>query len=327
MTRLRPSLTELRRSSSFSAAVVLIALLAANAALQRNFFLPAVLRSNACTFVPLALVAMAQAVVVVSGSIDLSIGAALTLMNVVMASVMGEDPASIVAAMAAALAVGIAAGLLNGFVSAKLRLPPIVATFATGSVFSGASLLIMPQPGGTVPKAFYSAYQSDLAGILPLPLVVLGAAALFWLAIVRRPLGRHIYAVGGNEASAFASGVGTVRVKIAAHAIAGVFCALAAWIVTAQSASGDPNIGQSFTLPSVAVVVIGGIALSGGRGKLLGAVFGACIFGFLTNVIYFAKVSSFYQDLIRGVIIIAALMLSLAPGLRPKARAIGAERS
>jgi ribose transport system permease protein len=316
MTGINAFLRARRQSTAFSAGLVLVALLLINALLQRNFFALEVLRSNSCTFVPLAIVAMAQGLIVLAGSIDLSVGAAITLMNVVMASLMRDSPSSVALAIAVTLLLGLVIGGLNGLITAKIRLPPIVATFATGSIFSGIALLVMPQPGGTVPKFFYSSYQTDLGGFLPMPIALFLIALGIWFIVALRPLRRHIYAVGGEETAAFASGIHTASVKIKAHMISGVFCSIAACLVTAQSASGDPNIGQSFTLPSIAVVVIGGISLKGGRGKMIGAIMGACVFGLLTNVIYFAKVSSFYQDLIRGVIIIMALMISLAPGLK-----------
>lgn len=318
MSSLARSLRDMRQSTAFSAGMVLLVLLLINVVLQPNFFKLDVLRSNACTLVPLVLVAMAQAVVVLVGRIDLSLGAAITLMNVVMASLMADSVSAVTLAMGAALLLGIIVGLINGYLVGQVRLPAVVATFATGSIFAGVSLIVMPQPGGTVPKLFYSLYQDDLMGFLPIPIVVFLLALGIWLVIIRRPFCRHLYAVGGNETAAFASGIHTTRTNIHAYMVSGVFCTLAAWLVTAQSASGDPNIGHSFTLPSIAVVVIGGISLKGGRGVMVGAIFGACIFGLLTNVIYFAKISSFYQDLIRGLIIILALMLSLLPTLKKR---------
>lgn len=316
MKKIERFLAARRRSPAFSAGLVMTTLLVINAILQPGFFSLDILRSNSCTFVPLTLVAMAQAVVVLSGGIDLSVGASVTLMNVAMASLMGDNPLSVVLAMVVALLIGLAVGLFNGYITAIVRLPAIVATFASSSILSGVSLLIMPQPGGKVPRFFYSTYQMDLGNFLPVPIALFLIALGLWLIVLRRPFGRHLYATGGNATAAFASGVRTARVKIKAYMLGGIICALAAYLVTAQSASGDPNMAQPLTLPSIAVVVIGGISLKGGKGKMIGAVFGACIFGLLTNVIYFANVSSFYQDLIRGLIIILALMLSLAPGLK-----------
>jgi ribose transport system permease protein len=296
--------------------VVFLLLVLVNALIQPHFFSGYILRLNLVSFTPLILIAMAQGVVILLGGVDLSIGAAITLMNVVMASLMKDTFGSVVLALVVGLCIGIGIGLFNGFTIGFLRLPAIVATFASGAIWGGLALIIMPAPGGYVPKFFYKLYQRDLFHFLPVPLLLILIAVGIWFFLSKRPFYRYLYATGGNEQAAYASWINTRTIKLKAFALCGVFTALAAYMVTMQSASGDPNLGQAFTLPSVAAVVIGGISLYGGRGRLIGAVLGACIFGLLTNIIYFAKISSFYQDLIRGAIIIIALIVSLIPTLK-----------
>jgi len=310
------ALRKVRSLPYFSTIILFVSLIILNAALQKGFFSGYVLRLNIVSFTPLILVAMAQGIVILLGGIDLSIGAAVTLINVVIASMMKNSTGSVALALIAGLGIGVAVGLFNGFIIGFLRLPAIVATFASGAILSGLALIVMPAPGGYIPKFFYKLYQKDLFSFIPIPLLLIIIATVIWLFLKRRPFYRYLYAVGGNEGAAFASRINTKVIKLEAFALCGVFTALAAYMVTMQSASGDPNIGKAFTLPSVAAVVIGGISLYGGKGGLLGAVLGACILGLLTNIIYFAKISSFYQDLIRGVIIIVALIFSLLPSLR-----------
>lgn len=303
-------LENFKETPYFSALVVLVALFVINAALQPNYFSWYIMRLNVVNFTPLILVAMAQAVVILLGGVDLSIGAAITLINVIMASLMGDTVSSVVFAVIIGFLVGISIGLFNGLMIGFLKLPAIVATFASGAIWSGIALIVMPAPGGYVPRFFYKLYQKDIFHFLPIPLFLILIAIGIWFFLNKRNFIRHLYAVGGNEKAAFASWINVKAIKLKAFALCGVFTTLAAIMVTMQSASGDPNIGQSFTLASVAAVVIGGISLYGGKGRLVGAIMGAIIFGMLTNIIYFARISSFYQDLIRGLIIIFALIVS-----------------
>lgn len=306
----------LLRQWYFSTLAVLIVLFVLNAIVQSSFLTLYVLRLNIVSFTALILVSMAQGVVVLQGGVDLSLGAAVTLINVTMASIMSDTLGSVLLALAVGFIVGLATGAFNGLMVGVLKLPAIVATFASGAIWGGLALVIMPSPGGTVPRFFYSLYQRNILGVIPVPLFLILIAAASWVFLQQRRFVRHLYAVGGDEHAAYASWINVHAVRIKAFMLCGVFTALAAVMVTMQSASGDPNIGQPFTLSSVAAVVVGGISLYGGKGKLVGAVMGAIIFGLLTNIIFFARIPSFYQDLIRGLIIIMALALSLVPRLR-----------
>ena len=317
------SMIPLTRSSVFPAFMVLCATVAANMLLQPTFFRFHILRSNLMTFTPLLLIAMAQGIIMLSGSIDLSAGATITLLNVVMASLMTDGSASILGTALLAVVLGVALSLFNGLFIGLLRLPAMMVTFAAAAIWRGLSLMIMPQPGGYVSPNFYRLYQANLLGFLPAPLLLLGIAGLMWFLIRRRRLYRHLYAVGGLEANAWSSGIPVTRVKLSAFVLSGVLYGLAALSVTAQAASGDANLAHAYTLPSVAACVIGGISLGGGKGKLAGAIVGGLIFGFLTNVIFFARIPSLYQDLIKGLIIIIALGAGTLPQLLRKGVRIG----
>lgn len=312
------SLSKIIRHELFPSGVVLFAVVILNIILQRNFFSYTIFRSNFMTFTPLMIIAMAQAIIILTGSIDMSIGAAVTVINVYLASVMTDSPGNILLISLGALVIGGLISLFNGFFIAVLELPAMIVTFATSAILRGLALVIMPQPGGYIPAAFYRIYLQSFGGFLPVPAILLIFCAGLWMLIRSRRLYRYIYSVGGNSESAWASGVSVRKTKLAAFFISGILSGVAGLAVTAQAASGDASLAHAYTLPSIAACVIGGISLQGGRGKLVGAVMGALVLSFLTNVVYFAKIPSLYQDLIKGIIIMAALVIGVIPVLRSK---------
>ncbi len=314
-------LRKLLHHNLFPIVMIFIVVVAVNAYLQPGFFSFDVLQSNLASFTPLVLASMAQAVVILVGGIDLSVGMSITLATVIMAATMDSSSSSIAFGIILSIVATLGVGALNGFVIGYLKLPPIISTFAVSSICYGAALLIMPQPGGYIPYSFYETYQTNIASFLPMPLVMIIVGLLIWAFIRRRKIYRYIYAVGGSEPAAFANGINTKKIKLYAFMIASIFIVLTALAVVAQTATGDANMGRAYTLNSIAAVVIGGISLQGGKGSLFGAVLGALILGFISNIIFFAELSSFYQDLIKGLIIIFALTLSILPTIRKKALA------
>lgn len=316
----RHFLQQVRQNGLLPILAIFVVVVAVNAWLQAGFFTYDVFQSNLASFTPLVLASMAQAVVVLVGGIDMSIGMSITLGTVIMAATMHDSPGSIALGLGLAVAGTLAVGALNGWTIGYLRLPAIISTFAVSAICYGVSLLIMPQPGGYVPSVFYETYQASVASV-PVPLLVILAALLIWGSFKRRKIYRYIYAVGGSESAAYANGISTKKVKLIAILISCIFIVLASLVVVAQTSTGDANIGRSYTLNTIAAVVIGGISLQGGRGSVFGAVLGALIIGLISNIIFFANLSSFYQDLIKGLIIIMALTLSLLPSLRKKALA------
>lgn len=304
------------KKSSFSTSIVLVLMIILNVALQPGFFTADVLKSNISTFAPLILVSMAQALIIFVGGIDLSVGATIALLNVIMASMMKDTSGSVILAVFCGFTAAILIGVVNGVAFGILRLPAMVATFATAAIWYGISLIIMPQPGGYVPEFFYRTYQADIFHVVPVSLLIVVFAFLIWAFIKKRKLHRYIFAVGGNEESAAASGINTSLVKVFAFVISSIFIFIASIVVTAQTASGDAHVGQAFTLTSIASAVIGGVSLQGGKGNLFGAAMGACVLGLLINVIFFANISSTYQEFIKGIIIIVSLGLAVLPNLK-----------
>jgi len=314
--KIRRALQAALQDPSFPSLLMLILLVVVNAIIQPEFFSFQVFRMNCMTFAPLILASLAQATVILVGAVDLSLGAGISLLTVVMASLMKDSSASIIGVTALGVCLALFLSLFNGFFFGYFGPPPLIMTFATSTMWFGISLLIMPTPGGYIPATYYGIYSKTVAGFLPVPVIVLLVAIAFCLLLGRLKAFRHLYAVGGSERAALASGINVASIKIFAFLVSGVFTALAALCVVGQTATGDARSGQGFTLNSVAAAVIGGISFSGGKGNYAGAIFGGIILGLLTNIIYFANITSFYQEFMKGVIIIVALLFGALPRLR-----------
>lgn len=291
------------------AALVFVLLCVVNAILQPNFLRFGVAVSNVAAFLPTALVAAGQTYVVLASDIDLSAGAIVSLVNVVVVSLiqgMGGTGTSIALALCVGLAVGLVCGALNGLCVAILRFQPIVTTFATGIVFSGIALWVLPEAGKQVPPAVYQAYAGAFLGV-PAVLWILAAVLAFAALMARTPYYHALRATGGNIQAAYQTGVPVARIRIRAYVVSGVFASLAGLALVGETASGDPLIGGALTLSSVTAVVLGGTALSGCVGGVAGSVLGAFILGLINNVIFFAQLPFEWQGLIQGVIILLAL--------------------
>lgn len=298
-----------QRPQWFLAALVLLVLAAVNTALQPTFVRPGVIASNVASFLPLALVAIGQTYVVLAADIDLSAGAIVSLVNVAVVTIidtLGGSGAAMALGLTVGMATGLAAGTINGFCVAVLRFQPIVSTFATGIVFSGLALWILPEAGRQVPAAFYTAYAGTLLGV-PVVIWILAAAAMSAALIARTRFFHALRATGGNIQAAYQSGLPVTRVRLKAYMISGLFSALAALALVGETASGDPLIGQALTLSSVTAVVLGGTALSGAVGGVAGTILGAFILGLINNVIFFAQLPFEWQGLVQGLIILVAL--------------------
>lgn len=299
----------LRRRRWILSLAVLAVLSAVNAWLQPTFLTGPVIASNLTSFLPLVLVAVGQTWVVLAGDIDLSVGPIIALVNVCVVTAieaLGGDGTAILAGMALGLAIGLVCGVVNGLCVALLRFQPIVTTFATGILFGGVALWVLPQAGGAVPEAYWRAYAGEVLGIRT-PLLVLAVAVLAVLAIGRTIWHRRLLGTGGNLVGAFQTGLPVARLRVSAYIACGLFASVAALCLVGETASADPLLGPSYTLSSVSAVVLGGTALSGGAGSAVGSVLGALILGTINNVIFFAGLPYEMQDLAKGVIVLLAL--------------------
>jgi ribose transport system permease protein len=261
--------------------------------------------------------AIGQSVVVLTGGIDLSIGGIVSLCIAVAATTVTSNRASTLGWVLAVLVIGAACGAANGLIVTKGRIAPILATLATLSVYTGLALRVLPVPGGSVSTVV----RSTLANPdLPTGLVWLAVAVAGWLVLRRTRFGMRVYAIGSDETSARAVGVPANRVKVAVYTLSGLCGGLAAVFYVATTTSGDANAGSPFILTSIAAVVVGGIAFSGGRGSALGAVAGALALTLITNVLFFTGIDPLYQSLFQGLFLVAAVLMGSAAALLQHAR-------
>ncbi|MFP4562687.1 MAG: ABC transporter permease [Spirochaetia bacterium] len=313
-------LRNLTKKPSFPAFLILVTLLIVNAVLQPNFFSYRALKSNFISFTPLVLAAIAQGIIILSGSLDLSLGSAISLFNVFVAYYMTDDNVFLMLVLGFFLTVVIS-GVINGLFIGRLKLPALITTFATSAIYLGLAMIILPVAGGYVPKFFYQFYKGSLLRAIPWAAVIMITGILIWYVFSKTRAYRYIYASGSSEEGAYASGINVWKTRLTAHIFASLFIFIAGVCVLMMTSTGEYRTGQSYTLNSVAAVVIGGIALSGGKGSIVGAIFGALALGILNNIIFYSGASSYLQILAKGAIIVLALVLSAVPILIREKRA------
>jgi len=267
----------------------------------------------------LAFAAMAQTLVVLVGGLDLSVGAVLALTNCIASAVVNGSPLEIAFGSLLVLLAGAACGLTNGLIVVYGRIQPIIATLATGAIYTGLAYVIRPIPGGSVDEALSEALTYETFGVIPTSVLLLaGAVLLVWLPYKNSVLGRGGYAIGSSASAAYMSGVRVDRCKLAAFTLAGVFAAMGGLFLSLQTLSGDAQLGADYTLKSIAAVVIGGTSLLGGAGGAVGSIFGAYVLRTINGVLLFAGVSPLAQPLFEGLVLLAAISIGAARVLGAK---------
>jgi ribose transport system permease protein len=314
----RSAVSALRRRPYAVALGLLLVVAAINYLLQPNFFRPASLSGTLRTFLPLMLLAAGQTLVIIGGGVDLSVGAMVSLANVVMVRALGDgqDAGLLLPALLLGLAAGALAGALNGACVAYLRFQPIVTTFATSFIFAGLALWILPSPGGAVPDAAIAFYQSSPLGI-PLAIWAIALVLLLWTGLRGMRFGPYLYAVGGQPVAAYTTGVPVALVRFSTYVLSGLMAGAGAAALVLSTGAGSPLIGGPLTLSSIVAVVLGGTRLRGGQGSVFGSVIGVLILGMIRSMISFANIPSWYQVLVDGLIVMLALA---GPGLAALAR-------
>jgi ribose transport system permease protein len=197
-------------------------------------------------------------------------------------------------------------GLANGTLVAYFKVPSFIGTFASSFVWLGVAIMFAPIPGGDVTRNFINFFKKSF-GPLNVVLIIIIIALFGWFLLKKYRLGRYIYATGSNKEAAYRNGINVKRITLIAFAIGWVFVFLGTLALTSQTRSGDARIGEPFALNSIAAAVVGGVAMSGGRGSPFGAALGAISLSIIMNIIYFAGITTSFQVLFRGAIIIAAL--------------------
>lgn len=299
-------------ASEYGVVLALCIIILIPAIFANNFLTPAnalnILRQVAFN----GLLALGMGCVILTGGIDLSVGSVMALSAVVAASVavQSDDPWTVALGVGAGLLVALLVGAFNGLLVAKARLAPFIATLATMVMARGAALVYTngrPISGYTEGYAWIG--QGDLLGIpLPVWYFVVGIAITATLLYYTR-FGRHVYAVGGNELAALASGIRVDRVKIWTYIACALFAGVSGIALSSRVNAASPIMGEGYELDAIAAVVIGGTSMSGGKGRVMGIVVGALIIGTITNALDILNVSAYYQRLVKGAVILIAVLL------------------
>jgi ribose transport system ATP-binding protein len=269
----------------------------------------------------LALVAMAQTIPVLTAGLDLSVGMVFVLANCIASTILIGSPLQTAFGALTVLAVGLLCGAINGAIVVYGRLQPIIATLATGAIYYGCALWLRPAPGGDVNTDFADAMVGSLAGSIPASAILLSGVVLFiWLPYRRSVLGRAAYAIGSSEQAAYMSGIPIARAKFVAYLIAGLLSSIAGLLLTCITYSGEANsiLGSSYTLSSIASVVIGGTSLSGGSGGAIGSIFGAFVLRTIGDLLLVFDFDPLWQPLFLGTVLLVAVSLGSFRLLRIK---------
>lgn len=295
-----------------------LGLLVAIIGIQRpNFFLPVNIINIGVAVSLLGLVSLAQTVTILSGGLDISIGAVVGLASVTAAlGATSGTPAGV----AVGVATGAAAGLVNGLLIRFGRVNPIITTLATFSAFQGVTFIAANAKAiGVSEQSFLNLGTGRLLGI-PIPLAVLITAALaFHFALTYTNVGRNVYAIGGNAAAARLAGIRVSRYTIGVYLMAGAVAGIAGVLLTARSGAGLADSGApNLSLQSITAVLLGGCALAGGRGTVVGTVLGVLLLGVLQNGLVLLNVPQFYQYVAQGALLVLAVMIQEYRGARPR---------
>lgn len=256
-----------------------------------------------------AIIAIGMTFVILTGGIDLSVGSTLAISGAVGASIV-KLTGNVFLAIIVAAVIGIAVGLINGLLVSKGKLQAFIVTLATMTIFRGATLVFTDgTPISKLPEAFVKIGNGKL-GFMPIPVIITIIIAIIAVyALSQTRFGRYLYALGGNEDASRLSGINTDKIKTLVYVVSGFASAIAGVIITSRIGSASPNAGTGFELDAIAAVVIGGTSLAGGEGTITGTLIGALIIGVLNNGLNLMNVSPFYQSIVKGLVILIAVLL------------------
>jgi ribose transport system permease protein len=253
------------------------------------------------------LISLGMLLVILTGGIDLSVGSVVALGGVLFAGI--ADQLGIGAALAVAIASGAAAGLVNGVIVARFKLQSFIVTLATMGIVRGCVYLYTEIPLSPSHPSFRN-LGATLIGPVPLSIIIMLACyALVWCYLNRTPAGRATVAIGGNEETVRLAGINVRRTVAVAYMLSGALSALSGAILVSRLGIAQPSLGIAYELDAIAACVIGGAALGGGAGSVGGTLFGVLMLGLINNLLNLVGVKSFYQDIVKGVVIILAVLL------------------
>ena len=257
-----------------------------------------------------ALLAFGVTFVIITGGIDLSIGSIVAVTGVVAATFAHPDTYPVVVPIGIGLLSGLAFGAFNGVVITRSNVPPFIVTLGTMTIGRGLALILSKgRPVSNLSDSFNFLGGGKLLGIPMLTIILIILFVMCSVVLRKTVLGRYIYAVGGNEQAARASGIQTSRIKLIVYTLSGGLAALAGILLTSRITTGQPNAGTGFELDAIAAAIIGGTSTSGGTGTMTGTLIGALLIGVISNGLDLLNVTSYYQQVVMGVIIIGAVVL------------------
>ena len=250
-----------------------------------------------------------EAVVIISGGIDISLGGILSMCNVLLV-IMMKNGMPMTAAILVMLAVSVLAGLVNGFMVSVLKVTPLLTTYATSIVYCGLALVISRTPVYLKKFTLSAFYKYRIFGFIPSSLCFVLLLYILWKIYKKSTGGIKLYAIGANEKSAVISGVNVVGIKLLSYAFAGFSAGIGALAITCMIQGGDPKIGVNMPMTAISAVVIGGVSLSGGSGDVGGGLFGDLFLVMLSNIIVFWGINTFWQELLRTLILLASVVVT-----------------
>ena len=260
--------------------------------------------------IPLVCVAVGCACVIISGGMDISLGAIISLVNVIFVK-LNEAGLGLAMQIVICLGLSLLMGLINGLIIGWWRVTPLLATYATSSVYAGIALWLLPRPGGIVAREFTSWYNSFVFGIIPVPVLFAVVLLILWAVLMKTPLKYWLYSSGREGSKAYVSGVPVYRTQIFSYVFAGLTAGIGGLALSGSTQGGDATVGLTLSMNAIAACVIGGISLAGGIGAIIGSMFGALFLSLVTMTVLSAHISSLYQSLIKGIILLVGVLFSL----------------
>jgi len=258
----------------------------------------------------LCLVTLGAGVVLLSGNIDLSVGNMLAVCAVIAGQLVveGYTDASVIIIT---LLIGLAFGIINGLIVTYSKVDSFIITLGLLSIYQALALILCNGNNVYLKGEFSVLGNYKVGGEVPLLIIILAVIAVIMVAVMKyTKYSRRIYAIGGNEEVAFLAGIKVNIYKISVYTISGLFASIGGLVVLSRIGQATPAMGGDYALQSITAAVIGGIALSGGRGKIIGAVLGGIMLGLITNALNMLRVPSYYQYMVLGIVIIAAVIVS-----------------
>lgn len=260
---------------------------------------------------PLAIVSIGQTIALIGGGVDLTVGSMISLTTVLLANFMNQSNGAVTfLSIILIFAIAVVVGLVNGFICNETKIPPLIVTLCTATILQGVTLAYRFSPGGSVPKIIpnFINYKFGIFTVSSIIIVIL--YAVFILIMNRSPFGTHVYAMGGNPGFARMAGVNVKKVRIMTYIISACLAVAAGFVISARTGTGIPTIGSSYQMDSLTAVIIGGASFAGGQGFVIGTLAGAILVSIISNTLNIASVSTFYQYIATGGILLLAMIIN-----------------